>query len=261
MVNMCAICGQSPCDFRCPNYTEPEEVSEDYMDYLLDQEEEKSMNLYEDSEKYICHILKDRDEWKSMRIHGIGGSDASTLVNKNPYKDNNTLYKEKKGIMEVVEVDNDATRYGSAAEEHIRELFKLKHPELDVQYVDNCTLQSKECDWRLYSPDGLIVSDDKKGILEIKTSFIMNKNMWNEWKEGVPMHYYIQTLHGLLVTGFDFVIFCAELRFIWTDEVKIIERTFTREEALEDLQWLELAEKKGYQYYLDNIEPPIELSF
>lgn len=214
------------------------------------------MNLYKETSKYKVHIFKDRVEWLRKRIKGIGGSDASTLVGKNPYKDNLTLYKEKKGIYEVNFMGNKSTEYGTEAEPFLRELFKLKNEDIEVQYQDNCILQSKECEWRLYSPDALLKRGDERGILEIKTSLIQNSKMLNEWKDQVPTHYFIQTLHGLLVTDFDFVIFYAELRLAWCDEAKLIQIEFSKKEVKDSLEWLKTNEEKAYQYYLNDIEPP-----
>ena len=218
------------------------------------------MNLYTDTENYICHIFKDREEWKSKRIHGIGGSDAATLVGHNPWKSNQLLWREKKGKVTVAEVDNDAVRYGIAAEPILRDLFKLHYPDYDVQYTDNCILQSKKMPWQLYSPDGLIYdpSTGRKGILEIKTAHIQNAASKNKWKDGVPDHYYIQTLHGLLVTGFDFVMFCAELNS-WNAS-EIVFPTFTKEEAAADLKWLLKEEKKAWSYYENGIEPALKIN-
>lgn len=78
------------------------------------------MNLYENTDKYICHKYKDRDEWKSMRIKGVGGSDASTLVGMNPWKTNSTLWKEKKGILIPEDIsDKPYVKYGTIAEQYL----------------------------------------------------------------------------------------------------------------------------------------------
>lgn len=217
------------------------------------------MNLYKTNEFYECHIFKNEEEWKKNRIHGIGGSDASTLVGKNKYKTNKELWLEKHGLIKN-DFSNSATEYGKAAEDPIRKLFALKHPEYDVQYVENCQLQSKKKKYRTYSPDGLILdkTTGKKGLYEGKTSLIQNMNMYNEWKDGVPMNYFIQTLHGLLVAhDVDFVVINAELRFAWERNTEFVERTFTREEVEDSLAWLDENEDKQWFYYQTKQEPPL----
>lgn len=219
------------------------------------------MNLYKANSIYECHLFKTEEEWKNNRIYGIGGSDASALVGMNKYKTNKELWFEKNGLIKN-DISNSATEYGKAAEDPIRKLFALKHPEYDVQYIENCQLQSKLKPYRTYSPDGFIFDKNKgkKGIYEGKTSLIQNMSMYNEWKDGVPTNYFIQTLHGLLVTEFDFVVINAELRFAWNRNTETVERTFTREEVIDSLEWLDQEEDKQWKYYEDNIEPPLILN-
>ena len=226
-------------------------------------ENKKFMNLYKSNNYCECHIFKTEEEWKNNRIHGIGGSDASALVGKNKYKTNKDLWFEKNGLI-VNDISNEATEYGKKAEDPIRKLFALKHPEFDVQYMENCQLQSRLKPYRTYSPDGLIYEKEsgRKGIYEGKTTLIQNTAMYNEWKDGVPMHYFIQTLHGMLVDDeIDFVVFYAELRFAWERNTELVERTFTREEHEDDLAWLDEEEDKQWWYYENKIEPSLVIDF
>lgn len=176
------------------------------------------MNLYQDTDKYIVEKYGSHEEWLKKRGRGIGGSDAACFMDLNPWKTLNQLWHDKKfGSQQIT---NDAIEYGNTAEPCLRTLFQAKHPELDVQYVDNVTLVSKEHEFLRYSPDGLIYNKEtgERGILEIKTSKIMNQQSLDKWGtnggEAVPNNYYCQTLEGLIVTDFDFVIYCAELRFL-----------------------------------------------
>lgn len=220
------------------------------------------MNLYQDSDYYVCHKYKSRDEWHANRIQGIGGSDASTLIGRNPWKDNNTLWKEKKGIIVPNDIsDKSYVQYGTKAEKYLRGLFALDFPEYDVQYMDNVILQSVSEPWMLYSPDGLIYerTTGLKGILEIKTTNILQSMQKEKWKGSLPMNYYIQGLHGLNVTGFDFVVLKAQLKTVYKNDIRIETKHyfFTREEKAADLKWLLSQEKEQWnKYYLGNIEPP-----
>lgn len=215
------------------------------------------MYLYENNGVYTVHFYENREQWLKKRVVGIGGSDASTLVGLNPYKSNLDLWLEKKGKKVNDFKGNELTEYGNNAEPILRALYKLKS-KYDVQYQGNVILQSNDVEWLLYSPDGLLHNEETKenGILEIKTTLIQNISMLEQWKNQVPMHYYIQVLHGLLVTGFDFVVFQTELRFAWHDNVEIRTYEFRRDEVLEDLEWLLEEEKKAYQYYVDDVQPP-----
>ena len=81
-------------------------------------------SVWKSNDIYTVHNYSSRDEWLKGRAIGIGGSDASTLINMNPYKTSNRLWKEKKGLIEVKEVDNSAIRHGKALEP-ILDLFLL----------------------------------------------------------------------------------------------------------------------------------------
>lgn len=221
------------------------------------------MNLYKETDQYLVNTYRDRANWLKGRICGIGGSDASTLIGINPYKTPDTLWKEKKGLIEAKEVDNELVQYGKDIEPVLRSWFKATHKEFKVQYRKDCILQSKALLWRLYSPDGLLYHNEKgKGILEIKSTLIRNANMYDQWKQQMPQNYYVQVLHGLLTTGFDYVVVVAELRFAWERNNEIIVLEFTRDEVKDDLLWLDREEQVNYtEYYEKNIQPPVVIEF
>lgn len=222
------------------------------------------MNLYQDTDKFIVEKYGSHEEWLKKRGRGIGGSDAACFMDLNPWKTLNQLWHDKKfGSQQIT---NDTIEYGNTAEPCLRTLFQAKHPELDVQYVDNVTLVSKEHEFLRYSPDGLIYNKEtgERGILEIKTSKIINHQSLQKWgskgNETVPDNYYCQTLEGLIVTDFEFVIYCAELRFADGD-ARIIERSYRKEEALDSMNDLKQAMiEKWDRYFIGDVEPPITLS-
>lgn len=216
------------------------------------------MNLYESNNEFEFIKLNSREEWLKARETRIGGSEASSLIGINKYQSLRDLWrKKKKGITE--EIDNEAIRYGNALEPILREMFRVKHPTMDVQYEENAILYSKKYEWMSYSPDGLIWDGARAGILEIKTSFIRNSEMLRNWDNKIPDNYFIQVLHGLIVTGFEFVDLIAELRF--TDGNSVIRQYhIERLEVLDDIDYLITKERWNWeQYFLSDIEPPILL--
>ncbi len=216
------------------------------------------LDLYTSTNEYEVIRLKDRAEWLDRRQKRIGGSDASALIGKNPWKTKAQLWDDKvAGIRQ--EITSPAIEYGTKAEKYIRELFKLKHPGLDVQYEGDVILDSKMYDWMAYSPDGLILDGELKGIWECKTHLVHGKLDYAEWQDQIPDAYYIQILHGLLVTGFDFVILTAELR--WPDaQARIMEYRIDRDEVLDDLEWLKQEEKGEIdRWYKPKKRPSIEI--
>lgn len=214
------------------------------------------MNLYESNNEFEFIKLNSREEWLKARETRIGGSEASSLIGINKYQSLRDLWrKKKKGITE--EIDNEAIRYGNALEPILREMFRVKHPTMDVQYEENAILYSKKYEWMSYSPDSLIWDGAKAGILEIKTSFIRNSEMLRNWDNKVPDNYFIQVLHGLIVTGYEFVDLIAELRFM--DENSTIRQYhIERLEVLDDIEYLLRKERENWEkYFLSNLEPPI----
>lgn len=221
------------------------------------------MNLYQSTNDYIVHTYKNREEWKANRVKGIGGSDVSALVGMNPWKDSNTLWKEKMGIIIPEDIsDKPYVQYGIKAEEYLRELFALDFPQYEVQYQDNTILQSRKYPWMLYSPDGLLYEREtgRRGIFENKTTNILQSMQREKWNDQVPDNYYIQVLHGLLVSKFDFIVLKAQLKTEWKDKnIRLDTRHYliNREDVLGDLQWLENKEVEQYNlYYLTGKEPP-----
>ena len=60
----------------------------------------------------------------------------------------------------------------------------------------------------LYSPDGLVqeIATGKLGIYEGKTAAILNNILKESWRDQIPNNYFIQLLHGIFVTGFEFAV-------------------------------------------------------
>lgn len=187
--------------------------------------------------QYIVHRYANRNQWLKGRVKGIGGSDSSAALGRNPWKTNVDLYRQKVGIEAAPDISNkEAVKYGHTAEEPLRSLFKLDHSELTVNYLSNTILQNKEYPFLLYSPDGLLIENNtgRKGILEIKTTTILQSMQREKWKDTIPENYLYQVLHGLIVTGFDFVILRAQLKYS-EDYIQIREYTIEREVFQEEM--------------------------
>ena len=77
----------------------------------------------------------DHAAWLKERKFGIGASDAGAILGKNRWKSNLDLWREKTGEREPEDIgDKPQVAYGKAAEEFIRGIFTLDHPELAVTY-------------------------------------------------------------------------------------------------------------------------------
>lgn len=197
------------------------------------------------AEKYI---LPDRDAWLDARKNHIGGSDAAACVGRNPYKDNVQLWEEKIGLVLPEDIsDRDYVRYGTEAEKYLRALFALDHPEYQVFYDENNMFLNPKYPWMHASLDGeLIDQRGRHGILEIKTTNILQSAQKKKWDNRIPDNYYCQVLHYLAVTEYDFVVLKAQLKSEWDGELRIEVRHYfiEREEVEEDIRELVDAEKE-----------------
>ena len=206
---------------------------------------------------------KDHAAWLKARTYGIGGSDASAIIGMNPYKSNIDLFEEKTGrrIPEDIS-DKPYVRYGTEAEPHIRALFSLDYPDYQVEYHENRILRSIRYPFLQASLDGELTDPDgRRGILEIKTTNILQSMQREKWKDRIPDNYYIQVLHYLLVTGYQFVVLRAHLISDWGSDKRTSIRHYfiERSEVEEDLDMLLTEEIKFWQYVESGRKPPLIL--
>lgn len=220
-------------------------------------------SLYLDNNTYIVYRFKSRSEWLIGRsdLHGIGGSDASAALAMNPWRTNLDLWQIKTGRKAAPDIsDNERVQYGQNAEEYIRRLFQLKTKGIyEIQYQPDTVLQNVDHPEMLYSPDGLILekTTGRRGIFECKTTTIMKSIDKEKWSDQIPTNYYIQVLHGLNVTGFDFVDLYAELTYD-QNYSQLRRYHIEREDKLNDLQMVaEGIESFWKGYVLPDKEPPL----
>lgn len=212
---------------------------------------------------YTVIDCADHKDWLIKRAMGIGGSDASAIVGKNPYKSNIDLFEEKIGrrIPEDIS-DKPYVKYGTAAEPLIRQLFSLDYPEYIVEYHENRILRCIEYPFMQASLDGeLIDTNGRRGVLEIKTTNILQSMQKEKWRDRIPDNYYIQVLHYLIVTGYDFVVLRAHLRSDWGDDQRTSIRNYfiERADVENDLVTLLKEEIKFWQYVESGRKPPLLL--
>ena len=226
-------------------------------------------SLYQTNQIYTVHQFKTRDEWLKGRsdLHGIGGSDASAAIGMNPWRTNTDLWQIKTKRKKAPDIsDNDRVRYGQEAEQYIRRLYQLKHAhDMEVQYIPDVILQNNEHPEMLYSPDGLLIDQDgRRGIWECKTTTIMksiDKEKWwdkAEKQKILPDNYYIQVLHGLNVTGFDFVELYAELTYP-SGNSELVPYHIERSEVQDDLDLIRDGVLEFWKYVENDEEPALIL--
>lgn len=206
-----------------------------------------------------------RAEWLEERKKGIGGSDAATILGLNPYKTNMQLWEEKTGKRQAEDIsEKEYVKYGTNAEDLLRELFKLDYPKYEVKHDENTIIKHPKYPFLFASLDGTLIDKEtgEMGILEIKTTNILQSMQKEKWKEKIPDNYYCQVLHYLNVTGYSFVILKAQLKYEYDGEIKLDTRHYKilREEVIEDIKMLEEKEIEFWTKYVEtDIRPPLTL--
>lgn len=205
-----------------------------------------------------------REQWLNERKKGIGGSDAAAVLGLNPYMTNVDLWKIKTGRKEQEDIsEKPFVKYGTEAEKHLIALFALDFPEYEVIHTDNDLIRHPKHKFLHASLDGRLIekATGRRGILEIKTTSILQSMQNEKWNDAVPQNYFCQVLHYLNVTGFDFAILKAQLKTEWQNEIRLTTRHyyFNRQDFEEDISVLEEAEIKFWQHVMDDTEPNLIL--
>ena len=213
-------------------------------------------------------IFNNRSAWLEARKGKIGGSDAGCILGLNPWKSNVDLYLEKIGEKQPDDLsDNPLVQYGIAAEPHIRALFALDYPNLNVWYEENNMFINDAYPWAHYSSDGLLTdkSTGESGILEIKTAKIQSASASEKWKDGrIPDSYYAQVLHSMAVTDATFAYIRALIHYPRNDSADLIsikdyEIRITDPGIAEEIKSLMQKEREFYEYIKTDTEPPLIL--
>lgn len=208
-------------------------------------------------------FLESREDWLKARSGSVGGSDAAAIIGVSPYMSNVELWEIKTGRKEAKEISgNPFVEYGTRAEEHLRELFKLDFPGYRVQYLPNNMFTNDDYPRRHTSLDGWLEDKDGRfGVLEIKTCEIQSRLAKAKWDGGIPQNYYVQVLHSMIITQADFAVVCAQLR--WSRSGDVLKMTkhykIEREEVQKDIDELVRAENEFVGYLKSGKCPPLTL--
>ncbi len=216
--------------------------------------------VFYESAIYTAHKYRNRKSWLKGRVRGIGGSDAAAAIGRSPWRSNLELWQLKTGRKKTEDIsNNERVYYGTHAEAPIRELYQLKRRDtIDVHYEPNIVLQNNEHPELLYSPDGLLTekSTGRLGILEVKTATPITALKREKWRDQIPDNYFIQVLHGMNVTGADFVELIAELTYD-DDYSQLRIYHIEREEVEDQMEYVQQGVLEFWnEYVLTDTEPP-----
>lgn len=209
--------------------------------------------------------LKSREEWLEKRTSYVGGSEAAALVGKNPYMSNIDLWQIKTGQQAKADIDDkEYVIYGRNAEEHLRALFTLDYPQYEVKYVDNNMWLNDRYPFAHASLDGWLIEKEtgRKGILEIKTTNILQSMQKEKWDHRIPDNYYCQCLWYMGVTEFDFAILKAQLKYDYAGDVFLTTKHYhmDRAEVQEDIDYLMQRGESFAEYVRARKEPPLVIN-
>ena len=140
-----------------------------------------------------------REEWLRLRRKGIGGSDASVIMGKNPYRSILQLWEEKTGKLPVTDEGNEYTYWGNVMEPIIRKEF-MNRTGLKVRQK-HAMIFHKDYPYLFADVDGIVTDErGEKCIFEAKTA---SQYKAEQWEDGVPEEYILQVQHYLEVCGMD----------------------------------------------------------
>ena len=135
-------------------------------------------------------------EWETERHKlGIGGSEAAAIAGLNPYSSAFTVYWDKVGKGEPVEV-SEGMRQGTDLEEYVVKRFC----EATGKKVRKCEymLQSAENPFMIADVDRFVVGEN--AILECKTSLNRSGYSYDD-ANNIPAYQLVQCLHYMSVVG------------------------------------------------------------
>ena len=213
----------------------------------------------------VRESFPDREAWlKGRNNGGIGASSAASAVGKNKWQTNVELWELLTGKRKGKELIGSSSQYiefGNKVEPIMRELFKIKHPEIKVTYNQYDILYQDHRPWLRATLDGECVTDEPKrfgarnGILEIKSAHLNTKAQWDEWNGKIPTNYLCQCCHQLLATEWDYVYLFAIL--IGQTDWTIREYYLDKLDFEPSMEWL-LKEETDFWGYVERNEKPAE---
>lgn len=184
------------------------------------------------------------EEWKELRSHYIGGSDAAAVVGLNAFSSPYALWAEKTGRVPGF-AGNLATEVGTYLEDFVARKFAA----VTGKKVRNCNLSFFNSDypWAIANIDREIVGEDAG--LEIKTTSELNLK---KFKGGeYPANYYCQCVHYMAMTGkkrWYLAVLIGNMEFKWF----VIDRDESEISALMG------AESDFWEHVKNNTPPAVD---
>ncbi len=217
----------------------------------------------------------DRKAWLEERKKGIGGSDAAAVLGLSQYQSMVDVWEFKTGKREQEDISNKpVVMKGIQAEPLMIAMFALDYPEFKIEAKPFDIIWSDKTPFLYATLDARLIELEtgKRGVYEGKRAEVRNKaafEKWGSWdaesrefSKQIPYIYYVQCLHQLYVTGWDFVILRARIYTQWNDT--FIERNYrmdkTDENVMNDTPDIIGKEIEFWtKYVVADVRPPLDL--
>lgn len=208
--------------------------------------------------------IKTREQWLIERKKGIGASEAAAILGLSNYQNNIELWENKTGRSERDEIYKDRADYGIAAEPLLRQLFALDYPQYKVVYDEYDLIKNKDYPFIFATLDGKLtdLNTYENGVYEGKTTEIMRTAQRDKWYKAIPQNYFVQVLHQLLATGWNFAYLKAQLKsYDENNEVKLETKHYKilRKDVESDIDYLLTKEIEFWRYVESGKRPPLVL--
>ena len=211
-------------------------------------------------------MITSNEEWLKARLQGIGASEASAIIGCNPYMSNVDLWRLKTGRKQAQDISSNAhVQYGHDAEGPLRELFALDYPQFEVSYSGAFDMvHNPEHPYIFATLDGRLKekATGRLGVYEGKTTEILRSMQREKWKDRIPDNYYVQVIHQLIATGWEFAVLNAQMKRVFDGDVRTETRRYfiERAEVQNDIDYLLAEEIKFWTEYVQkDREPPLIL--
>ena len=193
------------------------------------------------------------EAWLTQRDHRVGGSDLSTILGLNKYATPYTLWLEKTGREQHMDISGKwAVVKGNALETALRARFRSLHPEWECYDGTDKSLVSNTHPCMHASLDGILYDEARgHGVLEIKTANAhRGATDWHDTDGNlmIPDYYMAQVTHYLSVTGWTWGVVYADI-----GEAEPVEIMFERDE--DDIT-AAITAAESFWGYVERDEPP-----
>lgn len=185
-----------------------------------------------------------RSGWLAQRLKSIGSSDAAAVMGMSPYMSETDLWEKKRASTISESEENDDMRRGHESEPLLLSLYSIETGH-GVLWGDGIVLRSERMPFMSATLDGIGLDPTTGEPYVIEVKSISRKS--DDWTDDtVPVHYYLQVLHQLSVTGWRKAVLLARFcRTEWGGD-SAYERCyhFDRAELEKEISSLEKAEEK-----------------